>query len=179
MKTIIVSIFGLLLAWQSHAQFSKATLKANGLTCAMCSNAVNKALERLSFVEKVEADIKNTAFNIRFKPDADVQPDAIREAVEGAGFSVGSLRLTAQFHQLKISKDQHVKIGNATYHFLNTPEQHLNGEQTITLLDRNFVSDPVFKKVKTYSQMPCVITGRAAACCSDGEAGQRIYHSTI
>ena len=113
-KLFIIGIFTLLIQ-RADAQFSKADLQATGLTCAMCSNAINKALQKVSYVESVESDIKNSSFAIVFKKDAVVNIDALKEAVEDAGFSVGGLRLTGLFNELKITADQHIKIGNSNH----------------------------------------------------------------
>lgn len=164
-----------------NAQFSKASLQATGLTCAMCSNAINKALQGVPFVESVHSDIKNSAFNIVFKEGLTVNIDALRDAVEDAGFSVGSLKLTGTFHDTKIEKDQHVKIGAANFHFLDVKSQVLDGEQTITVVDKNFVTAKQFKKLSGTTKMTCIQDGKAAACCvKDGIGeGERIYHVTI
>src|SRR5688572_19008812 len=116
---------------QSHAQFTKATLQATGLTCAMCSNAINKALQDVPFIESVRSDIKNSAFNMIFKKDAVVDIDALKDAVEDAGFSVGSLKLTGSFDKIKVENDEHVAIGNTYFHFLNVKEQTLEGDKTV------------------------------------------------
>jgi copper chaperone CopZ len=164
-----------------QAQFSKADLQATGLTCAMCSNAINKALLKVSFVESVKSDIKNSSFAIFFKKDAQVNIDALKDAVEDAGFSVGSLKLTGNFSEVKIASDEHVKIGNDNFHFLNVKSQVLNGEQSITIVDKNFVTEKKFKKYSSATKMSCMQTGKAASCCvKDGiPAGTRIYHVTI
>lgn len=170
-----------LLAVRMQAQFSKADLQATGLTCAMCSNAINKALQKVPFVESVKSDIKNSSFAIVFKKDAPVDIDALKNAVEDAGFSVGSLKLTGNFNEVKIAADQHVKIGNENFHFLNVKGQVLNGEQSITVIDKNFVTEKQFKKYSSATKMSCMQTGKAASCCvKDGiPAGTRIYHVTI
>lgn len=165
----------------SYAQFSKATLQATGLTCAMCNNAINKALQAVPFIESVKSDIKNSAFNIVFKPGAIVDIDAMKIAVEDAGFSIGSLRLTGDFNELKVENDKHVKIGDENFHFIDVKSQTLNGENTITIVDKNFVTAKQFKKISSSSKMSCVQTGKAASCCTkDGvSAGARIYHVTM
>ena len=165
---IIVTLFAI----QLQAQFSKATLQATGLTCAMCSNAINKALLKVPFVESVKPDIKNSSFDIVFKKDAEVNIDALKDAVDDAGFSVGSLKLTGKFTEVGIENDKHVKIGNETFHFLNVSSQVLNGEKTITVLDKNFVTEKVFKKYSTATKMSCMQSGKTAS-------GERIYHVTI
>ncbi|MBC7874108.1 MAG: heavy-metal-associated domain-containing protein [Ferruginibacter sp.] len=181
MKKLLLIVIIALSAMSSRAQFTKATLQATGLTCAMCSNAVNKALQKVSFVESVKPDIKNSAFYIVFKANSPVEIDAIKEAVEGAGFSIGTLKLTAVFSDLKIEKDQHVKIGHENFHFLDGGSQVLNGEQAITIVDKNFVTEKQFKKFSSATKMSCMQTGKAASCSvKDGLAvDERVYHVTM
>ena len=181
MKKLLVVLIIALSARQSEAQFSHATLQATGLTCAMCSNAINKALQVVPFVESVRSDIKNSAFKIVFKKGEKVNMDALKDAVEDAGFSIGSLKITGEFEQVKIGKDEHVKIGDANFHFLNVSSQVLDGEQTFTIVDKHFVTDKAFKKWESSSKKKCVQNGKAADCCvKEGiTAGERVYHVTI
>lgn len=86
MKKIVMLVMISLAVFSSQAQFTKANLQATGLTCAMCSNAINKALMEVPFVESVKSDIKNSAFNIVFKQGQEVKIDELRKAVEDAGF---------------------------------------------------------------------------------------------
>ncbi len=181
MKTLLLAIALAFAAMPSKAQFSKATLQATGLTCAMCSNAINKALQAVPFIESVRSDIKNSAFNIVFKPGVTVDIDALKNAVEDAGFSVGSLKLTGSFSELKVDNDQHVQIGNTNFHFLDVKAQTLNGENTITVVDKSFVKAKQFKKFSSFTKMSCLQTGKAASCCIKHgvPAEARIYHVTI
>ena len=181
MKKLLLILAIAFIAFSSHAQFTSANLQATGLTCAMCSNAINKALQKVPFIESVKPDIKNSSFGIVFKKDAEVDIDALKDAVEDAGFSVGSLKLTGNFNEVKIAADQHVKIGNENFHFLNVKSQTLNGEQTIAVVDKNFVTEKQFKKYSAATKMSCIRTGKAASCCvKDGiPAAARVYHVTI
>ena len=181
MKKRLLILAMVFIALSSNAQFTTATLQATGLTCAMCSNAINKALQKVPFVESVKPDIRNSSFSIVFKKDAEVDIDALKDAVEDAGFSVGSLKLTGNFNEVKIAADQHVKIGNENFHFLNVKSQVLNGEQTIAVVDKAFVTEKQFKKYSAATKMSCIQTGKAASCCvKDGiPAAARVYHVTI
>jgi copper chaperone CopZ len=173
MKKLLIISTMVLLAMQSNAQFTKATLQATGLTCAMCSNAINKALQKVDFVESVKSDIKNSAFAIVFKPNAEVNIEALKDAVEGAGFSIGSLKVTGNFEKVKVAADQYVKIGQENFHFLNVPgDQILNGETTIILLDKNFVTAKELKKYAGVTKMSNLQTGKTVN-------GERIYHVTV
>lgn len=171
MKRIVILILILGAGLLSQAQFTKATLQASGLTCAMCNNAINKALKGLAFVSTVKSDIKNASFDIGFKEGAAVDIDAMRDAVEDAGFFVAKLKVTGNFDNVNVKNDQHVVIGDKTYHFLEISDQVLNGEQTLTLLDKNFLTSKEFKKVSHATKMECLQTGK--------EQNTRIYHVTI
>ena len=149
---------------------------------ALCAAMLSiKHCKKCPFIESVKSDIKNSAFNIVFKQGEDVEIDELRKAVEDAGFSVGSLKITGNFQDLKIENDTHVEIGKEVFHFLNVSEQVLNGEQTISVVDKNFVTAKQFKKFSSASKMSCVLTGKAGSCCAkEGIAPDaRVYHVTI
>ncbi|MBL7741135.1 MAG: heavy-metal-associated domain-containing protein [Chitinophagaceae bacterium] len=171
----LVMISGLL----SFGQFTKARLQATGLTCAMCSNAINKALQARSFIQSVHADIKNSAFDIVFKDNADVDIDEIRKAVEDAGFAIGNLKLTGSFRNVKVENDKHVQIGNKHFHFVDISSQVLEGEKTITVVDKDFLTSKQFKKYSASTKLKCMGSGKVAGDCSGVAAGTRMYHVTI
>ena len=181
MKKIFMIAIAISSTLFATAQFKTGTLQAAGLTCAMCTKAINETLKELSFVQTVKADIKNSQFVIQFKDGANVDPDALKKAVEDAGFSIAKLKLALNFENVKIDNDSHVKIGSKTYHFLDTRSQVLNGEKTMTFVDKNFVVAKEFKKYAAKSQMACVQTGKAETCCTkEGiKENARIYHVTI
>jgi copper chaperone CopZ len=164
-------IVALLFSLAANAQVTKVSLQASGLTCSMCSNAINKALKSLDFVEKVTANIKNSSFDILFKQNAIVDFDQIKKKVEDAGFFVAKFTATLNFDNVAVQNDSHATAGTNTFHFLNVKQQTLNGEQTIRLLDKGFVSAKEFKKNSSLTKMACYKTGE--------ENGDRIFHVTI
>ena len=181
MKKLIIFFAIIFAAVAGNAQFKSASLQAAGLTCAMCTKAINKALDRLPFISKVEPDIQNSAFIITFKEGADIDFDAMKNAVEEAGFSVAKLKATGTFNNLSVQNDAHVKLGGKTFHFLNVGNQQLNGQKSVQFVDRNFVTDKEFKKFSAATKMSCVQTGKAASCCvMDGTPqNTRVYHVTL
>lgn len=183
MKTFFVAICfaSLLFAAPVQAQFSSANLQASGLTCALCTRAINKSLEQLPFVASVTPDIKTSSFQIVFKNNSAVDIDAIRTGVEDAGFSVARLQLTGQFSQLPIKNDEHVMLGGRQFHFLKVADKQLDGVQTVTIVDKNFLLPKEFKKYSTATRMQCIQTGYAGDCCQKTgiKANTRIYHVTI
>jgi copper chaperone CopZ len=181
MKKIIFLSIITLLGLNSMAQFKTGTLQAAGLTCAMCTKAINETLKRLPFVQTVTPDIKNSQFIIQFKEGVNVDPDALKKAVEDAGFSVAKLKLALSFDNVQVDNDTHVKMGGKTYHFLDVRSQVLNGEKTITFVDKNFVLAKEYKRYAAKTQMSCILTGKAGNCCiKEGvKENARIYHVTI
>ncbi len=96
MKNILFILLAF-LSLNATAQVKTVSLQASGLTCSMCSNAIFKALKSVDFVENVDANIKNSTFEITFKPNASVNFDVLKDKVEKAGF------LLPAFGQLSIS----------------------------------------------------------------------------
>ncbi len=168
-------------AGSTHAQFTKATIQASGLTCAMCSRAIDNSLKQLSFVETVQPDIKNSSFTVVFRKTETADIDQLRKAVEDAGFFVAKFMITGQFNNVSIKNDEHVAIGDKQYHFLNVRDQILNGEKNLVVVDKSFVTASVFKKYTAATAMQCIKTGKAGSCCEKAglSAGTRIYHVTI
>ena len=179
MKKGIVLLLMLGLGLISQAQFTKAELQASGLTCAMCNNAINKALKGLPFINTVKSDIKNASFNIEFKEKSEVDLDAMRKAVEDAGFFVAKLKLTGNFDNVNVKNDEHVVIAGRTFHFLDVSEQVLNGEKTLTLLDKNFLTAREFRKKSAATKMACMQTGTMTAEKGGVAVNTRVYHVTI
>lgn len=181
MKKILFFVLIALGGLSAKAQFTKASLAASGLTCSMCSKAVKKALDAVPFVAKVQVDIKSQQYNLSFKDGSQVDFDALSKAVEDAGFSVASLKVTANVSGVTAKKDQHIKIGSQYFHFLNAANQELMGEASFSIVDKAFVSAKDFKKYSSASKMECVKTGKAGSCCTKEEvaADARIYHVII
>lgn len=181
MKTILIAIALIGAQFTASAQYKKAALQAAGLTCAMCSNATQKALKTLPFVESIDTDLNTTTFILIFKPNAKVDLDQIRKKVEGAGFSVATLKVTANFDQVKVENDTHIPFAGQTLHFMNVKPQVLTGEREVTVIDKDFVSAKTYKKFSAQTKMSCYATGIMADCCQPGAkpAGKRVYHVTI
>jgi copper chaperone CopZ len=180
MKKTFLSISLLFAVIISNAQFTSARLTAAGLTCAMCTKAIFNSLEKLPSVSKVEPDIANSAFTISFKNGAAVDPDVLKGAVEEAGFSVSKLNLTGSFSNVQIGKDAHVVLAGNTYHFMGAGKNVLNGQQTLQVVDRKFLSAREFKKYGAAGHA-CLESGKAEHCCPQGVAvnNRRIYHVTL
>ena len=152
MKKIFLIILVLIISVSSKAQFIKAELKANGLTCSMCSLAIHKKLQKLDFVDSIGNNIDSSIFILYFKKGAEVNADLIKQKVEDAGFFVGSLIGFIPFQNTKVDMDYHLSYKSALYHFVNSKPSVLNGIYKLKFIDKGYVSDKDYKKLKKLSQ---------------------------
>jgi len=181
MKKCFLLVIATLIYIAGFSQFSRASLQASGLTCAMCSKAVKAALEKVPFVKEVKVNIKNQEYSIAFKEDSKADFDELKKAVEDAGFSVASLKVTGNFTGVTVEKDKHLQLDGKNFHFVNSTTQVLNGEKTLTIVDKDFLSAKEYKKFSAATKMECIKTGKAGECCvKEGiHSEERVYHVII
>ena len=181
MKKILVLVVAAIIYISGYSQFSRATLQASGLTCSMCSKAVKVALEKVPFVQEVKVNIKSQEYTIAFKQNNNADFDALKKAVEDAGFSVASFKVTGNFSNVSVQKDKHLELDGKNFHFISSSDKVLNGEQTLTIVDKDFLSAKDFKKYSAATKMDCIKTGKAGNCCiKDGmHSEERVYHVII
>jgi copper chaperone CopZ len=149
MKTF--KIFIAILAFTAtaaHAQFIKAELQVNGLTCSLCSKATEKSLRTLDFIGDIKVDLNRNIFLLTFKKEASVNLDQISKKVENAGFFVNNLKATFNFDNVKVLNNYFSYTGN-TYHLLNGGNKQLTGPVVFTVVDKGFAPSSVYKKYNT------------------------------
>lgn len=175
---VIISLFAF---FTGAAQVKKVKLQASGLTCSMCSNAISKSLRTIPYINNVKPDISTSTFEITFNSDAAVNFDAIRQKVESAGFFVAGFEAIVHVEGLGVKNDTHANVAGMVFHFLNVKDEALNGDISVKLLDKGYVTAKQFKKGESLTRMGCYRSGVAGPCCSSfGLApGTRIYHVTI
>ncbi|WP_276091331.1 heavy metal-associated domain-containing protein [Pedobacter sp. JY14-1] len=177
MKTIRLFIIILLsgAAGASAQQISTAELQVTGLTCSMCSQATEKSLRSLDFVESIKPDLNKNIFMISFKKGRPINVDQIRKKVQDAGFSVGNLSAMFSFSNLKVDAQGQATDGGTVYKFANASERTLNGEIRATIIDRNFISPQAFKQYAARLKSPAYASGYGEV---NGKK-TRIYHLSI
>ena len=146
MKTL--KIFLALLAITTSAakaQFIKAELQVNGLTCSLCSKATEKSLRTLGFVNDIKVDLNRNIFLISFKKDVPVNLDQISKKVQNAGFFVNSLKATFNFDNTKVVNNYFSYTGD-TYQLVNAGNKDLNGPVALTVVEKGFAPTSVYKK---------------------------------
>lgn len=138
MKKVYVMIASMVLMFsiKSNAQIVKAEIRATGLTCSMCSNAINKQLKSMSEVANVETDLNTNTFTVTLKEGNSLTPKVFKEKVEKAGFFIGSLVLTTKAETIK--QEGYILVNKIS----NT-----NSEVQIQILDKGYVTEKEYKKL--------------------------------
>jgi copper chaperone CopZ len=144
---MIVASMLLMFSMKSNAQIVKAEIRATGLTCSMCSNAINKQLKALPEVSNVETDLNTNTFTVTLKEGNELSPKIFKEKVEKAGFFIGSLLITAKSETLSKS----------AYILVNDKKNNTN-EIQFQVVDKGYVTDKEFKKLsKSYKDVATYI----------------------
>jgi copper chaperone CopZ len=151
MKKIILIIQICFCAFVTSAQISKVEIMATGLTCSMCSNAINKQLKTLEEVEKVDIDLNKNLFVITLKTDNKLTPKTFKDKVEKAGFFIGSMVLFMNFNNQAVEDNKQIE----NYIFIDTKAQTLSGLTKVKMLDKGYVTTKEFKKLsKSLAKYP-------------------------
>lgn len=159
-KIILAVFFAFTVSIASYAQISKVEIVATGLTCSMCSNAINKQLKALPEVANVATDLNTNTFTVLFKKDSKITPQKLKQSVEKAGFYVGSMVLTLALDTTKVDKQSIVIQGESTYVFLDTESKTITNVVEAKVLDKGFVTQKEYKKlVKSLAKHPTYETG--------------------
>lgn len=132
---VLVSIV-LIASSKVTAQISKAEIRATGLTCSMCSNAINKQLKSLPEVVDVETDLNTNTFTVKLKEGNTLSPKVFKDRVEKAGFFIGTLILTTKLET----------INQSTYVLINNVSNS-SKEVKFQVMDKGYVTEREFKKL--------------------------------
>lgn len=153
LKFIGIACLLLMTSLQSYSQISKAEIIATGLTCSMCSNAINKQLKATVGVDSVSTDLNTNTFTVYFKKESKIMPRVLKEGVEKAGFFIGSLVITIPTENLKIEGDKTISLNGSTFVLLSEELKNSNGETKLKVYDKGYVTQKEHKKLlKTFSK---------------------------
>jgi len=160
MKTfrIVIAILAFTVA-TAHAQFIKAELQVNGLTCSLCSKATEKSLRTLPFVGDIKVDLNRNIFLIVFKDNVPVSLDQISKKVENAGFFVNNLKATFNFTNIHVVNNYFSYTGD-TYRLVNGDNKDLNGPVALTVVEKGFAPPSVYKKYNGHASVGAPKSGR-------------------
>ena len=140
---IIIASIILMFSLKSNAQIIKAEIRATGLTCSMCSNAINKQLKSMPEVAYVETDLNTNTFTVTLNEGYNLSPKSFKDKVENAGFFIGSLIITAKPET----------ITQSIYILVSDKPDNMN-EIQFQVVDKGYVTEKEFKKLsKSYKSV--------------------------
>lgn len=144
---IMAASMVLMFSIKSNAQIVKAEIRATGLTCSMCSNAINKQLKTLPEVSNVEIDLNTNTFTVTLIEANKLSPKIFKDKVEKAGFFIGSLIITAKSET--ISKSSYILVND---------KKSKATEVQFQVVDKGYVTEKEFKKIyKSYKNIATYI----------------------
>ncbi len=73
----------------SQENINTILVQVNGLSCPFCSYGLEKKLKKLNGVEKIEIHMRQGKAEMKVKPGITISDEAIKQAVEDAGFTPG------------------------------------------------------------------------------------------
>jgi len=91
--TLAIFLLMIFISLACTGQITSAELKADGLVCSLCSKSIEKSLNNLTFIVKLDVDLQNTTYILTFKEGIKLDLEEISKSVEKAGFSVGYLNV--------------------------------------------------------------------------------------
>ncbi len=160
LKIFLFILTGTIAFSNADAQISKAEIVATGLTCSMCSNAINKQLKSLSEVDSVDIDLNSNTFVVHIKKEAILSPRILKEKVEKAGFFVGSMIVTLNFDNTNISENTKIEKEGVAIIIVDSKSKVLNGETRAKIMDKGYVTQKEYKKLtKSLSKIPSYLDG--------------------
>lgn len=146
LKKIMIAAILLLSIPSAFAQLSRVDIVATGLTCSMCSNAINKQLKTLTDVEKVDIDLNTNTFVVFLKKNNQITPKILKDKVENAGFFVGEMVLYMTFEKQQTVTNSIISTNNMTFIFIDENTKILNGETKLKVYDKGYLTSKAFKK---------------------------------
>jgi copper chaperone CopZ len=141
--SLVIASLVFMFSLNSNGQIIKAEIRATGLTCSMCSNAINKQLKVMPEVTAVETDLNTNTFTVTLQDNNELTPKIFKEKVEKAGFSIGLLQLTAS--SSTSIKSEYIAVNK---------KQNDTKEEKFQVLDKGYVTEREFKKLsKSYKDL--------------------------
>ena len=160
LKIFLFTLTAILVFANAEAQITKAEIVATGLTCSMCSNAINKQIKSLTEVDSVVIDLNTNTFVVHLKKETNISPRILKEKVEKAGFFIGSMIVTMNFDNTNISDNSKIEKEGVALIIVDSKSKVLNGETMAKIMDKGYVTQKEYKKLaKSLSKIPSYLNG--------------------
>ena len=156
---LAVIISGLLTALPKPAlaQFERAEIGVNGLTCSQCSRTVEMSLRKLDFVADVEMNLEHTEGKITFRKNSRPDMDRIAQAVIDAGFSLRYLNaeITDINKVAEMTSKSCIDLDHNIYVFTEPLGIYTGKIAKLKFIGKKFLSKNEFRKMEQYMSQSC------------------------
>ncbi|MCU0431471.1 MAG: heavy-metal-associated domain-containing protein [Cytophagaceae bacterium] len=149
-RMILALVYGFVLimtvsgtcAWaQTSLPVPRAKLRVNGFTCTMCGLSVEKSLQTLHFIQRIESDYQEASFYLYFKDQAEVSPARIAEKVRASGFYPSQLIF---YLPAGMQESSTVRLSGWTYEWCFTP--NASGTDSVQVIGRHLLPPQEYKR---------------------------------
>jgi len=158
-RLLVVALVAMVISGNTIAQIKRVDISATGLTCSMCSNAIYKQLESMPQVAEITTDLNTNTFTVLIKEGAVVQPVELRNAVEKAGFFVGSMQLTMNVDAEKMDANSTLTTPAGSFVFID--EVKFDREAQYRVLDKGFITQKEYRALaESYATHPSYLANK-------------------
>lgn len=160
-------------------QIPEATIGIDGLTCSMCSFAVEQSIRKLEFVDSFHMDLNENVATIIFKNNHFADFELLVQAVMNAGFSVRFLHASCIMENDAVSDGMHIKYGTNLIHIIEWDPSVQNKKVALSFIDKNTISPKKYKKYLESINKECYKTMRSTPEChstSKNEMQVKVFH---
>ena len=148
-RKLIYILFILILATLSiNAQTNIVYIDVNGLTCSLCSKAVEKKIIQLNFVRSVKMDLNSNEATIEIDFSKNPDWNQLAKSVYDAGFSIGNFRVPSCEKNSQPFQDGDCKN---KYAFVGAPTKKVNPDY-YTLIGKYFMTSKDYSSWKKRMQ---------------------------
>jgi copper chaperone CopZ len=90
MTSLLLAVPNIIASAQA-SETQSAIIQVDGLSCPFCVYGLEKNLKKVTGVEDVDINLETGKATVLLKAGASVSDDALRKAVEKAGFTAGDI----------------------------------------------------------------------------------------
>ena len=130
---IIVLLISLLLGTQARAEISHVNIGVNGLGCPFCVHGIEKQLNKIDGVKKVDIELKIGQALVSLENGISPDISAFQTAIKKAGFTPRNVQITA-IGKVQLKNDEiHLTLRGSKNKYLLFAKDTVNAELPLQL----------------------------------------------
>jgi copper chaperone CopZ len=112
-------VLAIVMAVGGRAQVEKIAMRTTGISCGICAGLSEIYFRRLPGVDQVKISLKTEAIMLTYKPDAKLDPEAIRKVLEPLKVGVVQFQIGARGQVVENGGKKILKAGRDQFVLLD------------------------------------------------------------